>query len=139
MPTQTTDPRTAQPQSLGGAVKQVSEHASSLVRLELELAKTELANKVKNLGLGIGLGVGALLFLLFGLGFALATIAAALATAMSTWLALLIVFAALFLLAGLLGILALGRIKKGTPPVPKQAIQEAKVTAEALKSDGNAA
>jgi hypothetical protein len=41
----------------------------------------------------------------------------------------------LFLLAGLLGMLALGRIKKGTPPVPEQAIREAKLTQTALKSD----
>jgi hypothetical protein len=41
----------------------------------------------------------------------------------------------LFLLAGLLGMLALGRIKKGTPPVPEQAIREAKLTQIALKSD----
>jgi hypothetical protein len=27
-------------------------------------------------------------------------------------------------------------IKKGTPPVPKQAIHEAKVTAEAVKGNG---
>ena len=62
--------------------------------------------------------------------------AAALATVVSTWLALLIVFGALIVLAGLLGALALMSIKKGSPPTPNQAIQEAKVTAEALKSDG---
>jgi hypothetical protein len=28
-------------------------------------------------------------------------------------------------------------IKKGTPPVPEQALREAKLTTEALKSDGN--
>jgi Putative Actinobacterial Holin-X, holin superfamily III len=65
----------------------------------------------------------------------LAAAAAALATAISTWLALLLVGAGLFLLAGVLGMLALGRIKKGTPPVPEQAIREAKLTQSALKSD----
>ena len=39
----------------------------------------------------------------------------------------------LFVLAGLLGLLALRAIKKGTPPVPEQAIREAKLTTEALK------
>jgi hypothetical protein len=75
------------------------------------------------------------LFALFGVGFLLAAAAAALATAISTWLAILLVGAGLFLLAGLLGMLALGRIKKGTPPVPEQAIREAKLTQTALKSD----
>ena len=40
--------------------------------------------------------------------------------------------------AGLLGLLALRAIKKGTPPVPEQAIREAKLTSNALKADGSA-
>ena len=40
----------------------------------------------------------------------------------------------LALLAGLLGVLALGAIKKGSPPVPEQAIREAKLTSAAIKS-----
>lgn len=119
---------------VGGAVKQVAEHASSIARLELELAILELKKKVVALGLGIGLGLGAAIFGLFMLGFAFLTIAAALATFLSTWLALLIVTGALGLLAGLLGALALGSIKKGTPPVPEQAIREAKMTTAAIKS-----
>jgi putative superfamily III holin-X len=130
-------PETEQP-SLGQAAKQVSEHASALVRLELELAALEVKRKLVPLGLGIGLALGAALFLLYMLGFAFATLAAGLATAMSTWLALLIVTGILLLLAALLGLLALNRIKRGMPPVPKQAIHEAKLTTEALKSNGNA-
>lgn len=79
------------------------------------------------------MGVGAAIFGLFGLAFVFATIAAVLATFLATWLALLIVTLLLFMLAGGLGLLALGRIKKGTPPVPQQAIREAKLTTEALK------
>jgi hypothetical protein len=120
---------------LGAAAKQVAEHASSLARLELELAKLEIGRKVAALGIGIGLGLGAALFVLFAIGFLLAAAAAALATTISTWLALLLVGAGLFLLAGLLGMIALGRIKRGTPPVPEQAIHEAKLTQTALKSD----
>jgi hypothetical protein len=124
--------------SLGTATKQVAEHASSLARLELELAALELKRKVTSLGIGIGLGVGALIFVLFALGFGFATAAAALATAMSTWLALLIVTGILLGITVLLGVLALSRIRKGTPPVPQQAIEEAKRTTEALKADGHA-
>jgi hypothetical protein len=118
---------------VGGAAKSVAEHASALARLELELAALELKKKVAALGIGIGMGVGAAVVGIFGLGFAFATIAAALATFLSTWLALLIVTLALLTVAGLLGVLALGKIKKGTPPVPEQAIREAKLTTEALK------
>jgi uncharacterized membrane protein YqjE len=132
MPTQETDGR----HGLGAAVKEVAERASSIVRLELELAAMELKRKVVALGLGIGLALGAAIFLLFMLGFAFATVAAALATAMSTWVALLITTGILFLLAVLLGVLGLAKIRTGTPPVPEQAIREAKLTTEALKSDG---
>jgi hypothetical protein len=117
---------------LGGAAKLVADRARSIVRLEIELAASELKRKLTALGLGIGLLVGAAIFVFFALGFALATIAAAIATALSTWLALLIVTGALFLLAGLLVALGLGAIRKGTPPIPEQAIQEAKLTLEAV-------
>jgi Putative Actinobacterial Holin-X, holin superfamily III len=119
---------------LGGAAKHVADHASSLAKLEIELAGLELKRKVAALGVGIGMGVGAGIFGLFMLGFLFATIAAVLATFLSTWLALLIVTVFLGVVAGTLGILALGAIKKGTPPVPEQAIREAKLTTEAIKS-----
>jgi hypothetical protein len=123
---------------VGSAAKQVADHAKALVGLELELAGLELKRKMGALAIGIGLGVGAALFALFALGFLLATAAAALATFLATWLALLIVGASLLLVAGVLGLLARGRIRRGTPPVPQQAIQEAKLTTEALKSNGRA-
>jgi 4-amino-4-deoxy-L-arabinose transferase-like glycosyltransferase len=118
---------------VGGAAKSVAEHVSSIARLEIELAALELKNKVTAIGIGIGLGLGAAIFGLFGLGFVFATIAAALATFLPTWLALLIVTLGLFVLAGLLAVLARGKIKQVTPPVPEQAIREAKLTTEALK------
>jgi hypothetical protein len=121
---------------VGPAAKQVAEHASSLARLELELAILELRRKVAALGIGIGLGAGALLFVVFALGFAFATVAAGLATGMSTWLALLITTAILFGLGSVLAIVALTLVRKATPPVPRQAIEEARRTTEALKSDG---
>jgi tetrahydromethanopterin S-methyltransferase subunit C len=133
MPTQGTENA-----SLGATTKQVAEHASSLARLEVELATLELKRKVTELGIGIGLGVGAALFAVFMLGFAFATLAAGLATTMPTWLALLITTFILLGLAALLGVLARSRIEKATPPVPEQAIEEAKRTTEALKADGNA-
>jgi hypothetical protein len=99
---------------VSGAAKQVADHASSIAKLELELAVLELKKKVVALGVGIGLGIGAVLFGLLMLGFVFATIAAALATFLATWLALLIVTAGLGLLAVVCGLLAVGRLKKGT-------------------------
>ena len=121
---------------VGAAAKQVAEHASTLAKLELELAGLELKRKAGSLGAGIVLGIGAALLGLFGLGFAFATIAVALAIVLDAWLATLIVTLGLLALAGLLGLLALNRIKRGTPPVPEQAIREAKLTTDALKGNG---
>ena len=121
---------------LGAAAKQVAEHASALVRLELELAALELKKKLAALGVGVGLGIGAAVMAVFMLGFGLATVAAALATFLATWLALLIVTVFLLLVAGLLGFLAMRSVRRGTPPVPQQAIREAKLTTEAIKSNG---
>lgn len=131
MPTQETDS-----QSFGAAVKQVTEHTSSIVRLELELAALELKRKVTALGLGIGFAVAAAGTLVFMAAFVYAAIAAALALVMPTWAALLVVAGILLLLAAAFGLLAVNRIKKGSPPVPEQAIHEAKLTTEALKRNG---
>ena len=119
---------------LGGAAKAVADRARSIVRLELQLAATELKRKVAALGVGIAMLVGAALFAFFAFAFALAAAAAALAIAVSTWLALLIVAGGLVVLAGVLAALGVGAIRKGTPPVPEQAIAEAKLTAEAVKN-----
>jgi putative superfamily III holin-X len=127
--------RTGNRPGLGGAAKLVADRARSIVRLEIELAISELKRKVAALGIGIAMLVGAAIFAVFALGFALATIAAALATAFATWLALLIVAGGLLLLAGVLVALGLGVIRKGAPPVPEQAIQEAKLTVAAV-TDG---
>ena len=118
------------------AAKQVAEHASALARLEMELAGLELKGKVASLGLGVGLLIGAAVFGLFAVGFGLATIAAALSIVVDTWLALLIVFGSLLFLAGILALVGLSRVRKGTPPVPELAIQEAKLTTTALRSNG---
>jgi hypothetical protein len=132
MPTPTTNSSTNG--GLGGAAKSVAEHASSIARLELELAGLELKAKVTSLGVGIGLVIGAAVFGLFTLGWLFATATAGLQTFLPTWLSLLIVTLVLGALAALLGFLGINRIKKGTPPVPEQAIREAKLTTEAIKS-----
>jgi hypothetical protein len=117
---------------LGAATRLVSERASALVRLELQLALAELKKKAAVLGVGIGLLVGAALLAVYGIGFALATAAAGLATTMSTWLALLIVTGAVFLVVAVLVLVGISRLRKATPLVPTQAIEEAKITTEAL-------
>jgi len=119
--------------SVGAAVRRVADRASAVARLEVELATLELRKKAAQLGIGIGLGLAAAVLGLLMFAFLLATIAAALATFLATWLALLIMTAALGCGAAILGVIALGLIKRGTPPVPEQAIHEARLTKERLR------
>jgi hypothetical protein len=129
--------RASERSGLGEAAKGLSEHASAIARLELKLVLVELKEKVAALGLGAGLAIGAAIVALFGLGAAIATVTAAIALVLPTWVALLIVTAALFMVAAGLGAAALRALKRGTPPVPELAIEEAKLTVEAVRSNGH--
>jgi hypothetical protein len=42
----------------------------------------------------------------------------------------------IFVLAAILALIGVNSVQKGTPPVPEQAIAEAKLTTEALKGNG---
>jgi hypothetical protein len=132
MPTPGTE---AEP-TLGSAAKNVAEHASAIARLEVELASLEIKKKIAALGIGIGLLVGAAAVGFYALGFIFATISAGLATFLPVWLSLLIVTLFLLAVTGLLAWLGIRSVNRGTPPVPQQAIDEAKLTTQALKSNG---
>ena len=101
MPTHATD---TENQTLGGAVKEVAEHASALARLEIELASLELKKKVTAIGVGLGLLAGAVAIGLYGIGWLFATITAGLATFLPVWLSLLIVTLVLLAIAAVLAI-----------------------------------
>jgi hypothetical protein len=83
-----------------------------------------------------GLLVAAAVLLLFGLGFALAGAAAGLDVVLPLWASLLIVAGGIVLVAGALAGIGIASLKKGTPPVPEQALEEARLTTEALRSNG---
>ena len=109
-------------------------HFRALTQLEKELATVELKQKAGSLGLGAGLAIAAGITALFALGFMLATIAAALALVLPWWLSLLIVFVLLIVVTAVLGLLAKASVQKGTPLAPEQAIAEAQLTKQALRS-----
>jgi putative superfamily III holin-X len=125
-------PRTGRP-NVATTARQVAGHASALKRLQLELAQLELKRKLTALGLGTGLVIAAAVLGLFAIGFALATIAAGIATALPVWAALLIVTALLVVVIAILAFVAKGAFERGTPPVPEQAIREAKLTTTMFK------
>jgi Flp pilus assembly protein TadB len=120
---------------LGAAAGRVADHARRLVTLEIELARTELKRKARAMAVGAGLAVGAAIFGLLAIVLLVATVAAALTLVLPVWAAVLVVaFAALLLAAGL-GMAAVAALKRAAPPVPEQAIEEARFTSEALRTD----
>jgi membrane protein implicated in regulation of membrane protease activity len=121
-------------QGLSGAARRVADHARSLVRLELQLAATEIKRKLADLAAGIGLIATAALLAVFALGFALAAAAAALATELKVWQALLVVFGALVIVTALLAAIGAALLRRGSSPVPAKALEEARLTTEALRN-----
>lgn len=121
-------------QGLSGAARRVADHARALVRLELQLAATEVKRKLTALAAGIGLVAAAALLGLIAVLFAVAAAAAGIATAVPVWEALLIMFGGLILLAGVLGAIGVAFLRKGASPVPEKAIAEARLTTEALRN-----
>jgi uncharacterized small protein (DUF1192 family) len=121
--------------TLAEAVTEVSERASLLVREEIELAKAEMAAKARKLATGAVVGIVAGVFFITGLFFLL--MAAAWAAYLifggtAYWAGFLIVGVALFLLGGLAGIVAYRAVRKGTPPAPTMAIDEARKIRETV-------
>ena len=119
---------------VGSAAKTVAERASSLVRLELQLALLELKRKAAALGVGAGMLAGAAVFGLFLLAFVLATAAAAFALFLPVWAALLVMCGIVALIAALLVLVGVAVLRRATPPVPERAIEEARRTTEAIRA-----
>jgi VIT1/CCC1 family predicted Fe2+/Mn2+ transporter len=126
----------AEPRGIRASVRRVARHASALMALQRELAKLEMKHKAGSLGTGSALGAASALVGVYALGVGVATAVTALAIVLDLWLALLIVFVALVLLAALLGLLSRRELRRGTPLAPEQAIEEARMTRRVLKSRG---
>jgi hypothetical protein len=124
--------------SLGEIVAEVSEKASQLVREEIELAKAEVKDKVSKLTRGAAVGAAAGVFLVFGITMFFHGLAFFLNDVFNwesdIWPGYLMVTLGLFLLAILAGLLALRLFKKGSPPTPDMAIEEAKRTRAELEA-----
>ena len=97
--------------SIGDLVKDASAQISSLVRSEIELAKTEVATSAKKAGIGGGLFAAAAVILAYSSFFLFFTIAEALDTFRPRGLAFLIVFLFMLVLVGVLALVGLKQIK----------------------------
>jgi len=123
-----------QTSELAKAITEVTEKAQLLVREEIALAKAEVTEKVSGLVKGAAVGAAAGVFVLAGLIYFLHFIALLIADVLGTnpWVGYLILSGALFLLGGLAGFLAARFFKKGTPPTPQMAIEEAQLIKQTL-------
>jgi MFS family permease len=119
--------------SLAELVKQLSDQTTTLVRQEIDLAKSELAVKGKQAGLGAGLFGGAGIFGAYALGALTACVILALATAMTGWLAALIVAAIYGAIAGVLALTGKKKVNQGVPPIPEQTVESVKEDVEWTK------
>jgi uncharacterized membrane protein YqjE len=124
--------------SVAEMVFDVSESASSLIREEIELAKAEVTEKVGKLlrGSVVGIAAGAFAFL------ALILIMEGIAWLLNeevfdgkVWPGFFVEAAAFLLIAAAAGFIAYRAVQAGAPPVPEQAIEEAKLTKEMLQKE----
>jgi hypothetical protein len=126
------------PQNIATAIAEVSERASQLVREEIELAKAEMGEKATKLAKGAVVGIAAGVFFFTALFFVLIGCAWLLYyylpigndfTYFYGFFAMAIILVVLGILAGLIAAKA---VKKGSPPVPNMAIEEARKIRESV-------
>jgi uncharacterized membrane protein YqjE len=125
--------------SVGELVFDVSEKTSSLIREEIELAKAEIGEKVTKIlrGSAIGMAAGAFAFL------ALILVMEGVAWLLNEevfdgkpWPGFFIEAALFLLIAAAAGAVAYRAVSSGAPPMPEQAIEEAKRTKAVLEGEG---
>ena len=122
---------------LGQAIQDVGDKLQLLVHEEIELAKAEMTEKVTKLIRGAVAGIIAGIFAVFALVYLLHSFSWGAWALFSddanyVWLGYLLVGALLLIVGGLAGFLALRFIKKGSPPTPAMAIEEAQLIKETV-------
>lgn len=125
-----------QTSELAQAIQDVSEKASLLVHEEIELAKSEMTEKVSKLIKGAVVGIVAGIFAVAGLIYLLHALSwliwQLIGGSDNFWIGFIIVAGALFLLGAVAGFLAARYVRKGTPPKPAMAIEEGRLIKETL-------
>jgi uncharacterized membrane protein YqjE len=124
--------------SVGELVFDVTERTSTLIREEIQLAKAEVSEKVGKLLRGSVVGIAAGVFAFLALILVMEGIAWLLNEEVfdgKAWPGFLVEAAAFLLVAALAGYIAYRSVRAGSPPVPEQAIAEAKRTKEMLERE----
>jgi sporulation protein YlmC with PRC-barrel domain len=125
----------ARDQPVSDLLKQVSEEGSTLVSQEIKLAKAEMADKAKDVGIGAGMFGGAGYVANLAAIALMLTIIFALAEAMPAWLAALIVTVLYAAAAAALALMGKKRIQQAGPPIPEQTVESVKQTIETVKEE----
>ena len=123
--------------SVGELVFEVSDRASVLVREEIELAKTEVTEKVNRLLRGSVAGLAAGIFALLALFLIMHGIAWLLNDLVfdNFWAGFFVEAAVFLLIGAAAGLFAWRSFKRGAPPTPDMAIEEAKEIKAAFGED----
>jgi hypothetical protein len=133
-----TPPKPTDERSVGELIFDVSEKVSSLVREEIELAKAEISEKVGKILRGSAVGVAAGVFAFLALILVMEGFAWLLNEEVfdgKAWPGFFIEAAIFLLIAAGAGYFAYRSVQAGSPPVPEQAIAEAKLTREMLEGE----
>jgi uncharacterized membrane protein YqjE len=123
--------------SVAELVFDVSERTSVLVREEIELAKVEVTEKVTKLVKGSVVGIVAGVFAFLALILAMEGIAWILNEEVfdNAWAGFFVESAVFLLIAAGAGYLAYRSLQAGAPPVPEQAIEEAKLIKDTIQGE----
>jgi predicted lipid-binding transport protein (Tim44 family) len=111
---------------IGELLKQLSQETTSLVKMELDLAKAEVAQKGQQAGKGVGMFGGAGVMGFLALGALTAFFIMLLDGAVANWLAALIVAVVYGAIAGVLALQGKNKVQEAAPPVPEQAVETVK-------------
>jgi len=130
-------------QGIATAITEVSERASLLIREEIELAKTEVTEKATKLVKGAIVGIAAGVFLLTALFFVLIGFAWLLYYLLpgndyTYFWGFFAMAAILVVLGAIASLIAAKVVKKGSPPVPSMAIEEARLIRETVSAGAEA-
>ena len=122
----TPDQNELRERSTGDLLKELSDHTTTLVKQEIDLAKAELSEKGKKAGKGAGMFGGVGLFGVFSFAALTTCIIAALESPLNLWLAALIVAVAYAAIAGVLTLQGRNKVQETGPPIPEQATESVK-------------
>lgn len=114
-------------------VTDMSDQVSRLIRDEMRLATEEMRSKGKRAGVGAGLAGAAGVTAFLGGATLVACVVLALALVLPAWASALIVGAALLAAASLMALVSRTRLRRATPPMPREAMSGLERDVETVK------